>query len=85
MNMQVELSAIPPPVAGLRLCAVDTCIAVATKTVCAEPEVCTDEICQQLVACDEHADQLAGLVWAVINQPSRVEVVPAESEFGGHD
>jgi hypothetical protein len=86
MNKQVELNAIPPRLAGLRLCAVDTCVAVATQTVCDQPEVCADEICQQLIACDEHADQLAATAWVMLNRPpSSVEVTPPEGEFGGHD
>lgn len=81
----VSMNPIPSQWAA-RLCAVDTCVAVATKTICGEPLVCEDETCRQLIACDDHADLLRRQVYQMLTQPpDRVEPVPPEGWFGGHD
>jgi hypothetical protein len=85
----VKMYPIPPDLVGHKLCLFETCLAVATKTICAEPERCyrnnEDETCQQFVACDEHADPLAMLVQKLLTEPGTVEPTPPEGQFGGHD
>ena len=73
-----------PPLWGQHFCAFGECLNAATRTICAEPLRCTDQWCRQCVACDEHADTMASLVYQMLNHPERGIVEP-EAPFGGHD
>ncbi len=61
----VELRDIPPWRRPNR-CAEENCIETATKTTCDEPEVCSDPLCADLVACDRHAGLLAAMVRSLV-------------------
>jgi hypothetical protein len=69
-----------------RMCAEETCLATATKTICAEPESCSDDICRQLVSCDAHADLLTEAVGMSVfgNVKPKITKVTAET-YGRHD
>ena len=71
---------------GPRTCRSADCLATATKTLCQEPDRCTGEFCREsLVACDDHAADLAAAWKAVLEHPERGVAVPRSEFYGGHD
>jgi len=71
---------------GPRTCRSAYCLATATKTLCQEPDRCTGEFCREsLVACDDHAADLAAAWKAVLEHPERGVAVPRSEFYGGHD
>jgi len=65
------------------MCGEGTCLATATITACQEPEICNGTLCRSLVACDEHAADLAATVSMFLSGTGQVSVLP--DAFGGHD
>jgi hypothetical protein len=80
----VQLNDIPPYMEP-RMCAEPTCLATATKTVCAEPTRCDDVLCSELVACDAHADWLAAMVEQLISGQGKFTLTPESEAYGKRD
>lgn len=56
-----------------------------TKTMRQEPDRCTDNLCRELVACDEHIRLVGVVVMEMLAHPERGEWVTRSECYGGHD